>query len=158
MQYDAATRTFSFYWESASQVGEHEYGVKATLNQYPLRFEEMSATLTVMETDLCAAPASITPSFMSPQEYIITFPAETYQFDPFVTDPPDCPVTYTYLVSPPSAADVITFDAATRTFTFFNDQDVSIAMPNPYGILITGTAGSVTPVEVRTIPPLLLTV
>ena len=158
MQYDAATRTFSFYWESASQVGEHEFGVKATLNQYPLRFEEISATLTVMETDLCAAPASITPSAMSPQEYIITFPAETYQFPPFVTDPPDCPVTYTYLVSPPNAADVVTFDAATRTFTFFNDQDVSIAMPNPYGILITGTAGSVTPVEARTIPPLLLTV
>ena len=58
---------------------------------------------------------------MTAQEYTITDTAKSYQFDPFVTDPPGCPVTYEYLVNPPSAADVITFDAATRTFTFFND-------------------------------------
>ena len=60
---------------------------------------------------------------------------------PFITDPPDCPVTYTYSVSPPAAQDVVSFDESTRTFTFFNDQDVSIA--SSYDIMITGDAGTV---------------
>ena len=64
---------------------------------------------------------------MVPQEYTITDNAKTYQFMPFTTDPPGCPVTYTYLVTPPAAQDVVSFDESTRTFTLFNDQDVSIA-------------------------------
>ena len=118
----------------------------------------MSAILTIEEIDACAEPTSITASVMKPQEYVLADPAGTYQFDPFVTDPPDCPVTYTYLVSPPGAAQVITFDSATRTFTFFNDADAGLAMPNPYGVLIKGSTGSVTPVEATAIPPLLLTI
>ena len=95
---------------------------------------------------------------MTAQEYTITDTAKTYQFDPFIVDPAGCPITYTYLVSPPAADGAITFDAATRTFTFFNDADLTIAMANPYGVLIKGTAGSETPVEVNALPPLLLTI
>ena len=95
---------------------------------------------------------------MTLQEYTITDTAKTYQFDPFIVEPAGCPITYTYLVSPPAADGAITFDAATRTFTFFNDEDLTIAIENPYGILIKGAAGSATPVEATAIPPLLLTI
>ena len=74
---------------------------------------------------------------------------------PFITDQPDCQVTYTYQVAPPAAQDVVSFDEATLTFTFFNDQDVSIASNMPYGILITGEAGTVS--TLGAIPPPMLT-
>ena len=95
---------------------------------------------------------------MVPQEYTISDTAKTYQIMPFTTDPPGCPVTYTYAVGPPAAQDVVSFDEATLTFTFFNDQDVGIAMNTPYGILITGEAGTVTTVQAMSQPPLLLTI
>ena len=92
------------------------------------------------------------------QEYTITDTAKTYQFDPFIVEPAGCPITYSYLVSPPAADAVITFDAATRTFTFFNDDDVTIAIDYPYGISIKGAAGSATPVITTAIPPILLNI
>ena len=106
----------------------------------------MTAQLTITNANACQIVTSLVASASVLQEYTITDPAKTYQFMPFTTDPPDCPVTYTYLVNPGAAVDAISFDEASRTFTFFYDQDVNIAMDTPYGIMITGTAGVSSPV------------
>ena len=117
------------------------------MTDYPNTVIPNEAIGTVEFVLECKNPISITASFMVPQEYTISDTAKTYQIMPFTTDPPGCPVTYTYAVGPPAAQDVVSFDEATLTFTFFNDQDVGIAMNTPYGILITGEAGTVTTVQ-----------
>ena len=110
MSYDEATRTFAFYSESVNFEGDQAFAIKAYLVSYPDRFKETSAILSVAASDPCASDVVITPSFMVPQEYTITDPAKIYQFMPYTTDPPGCPVTYTYLVNPGAAANAITFD------------------------------------------------
>ena len=85
----------------------------------------------------------------------MTAEAKTYQIPEFTTDPPGCPVTYTYVVNPAAATAVLSFDDVTHTFTFFNDQDISIASDVPYGILITGTTGTVAPISADILPPFL---
>lgn len=80
---------------------------------------------------------------MLAQEYTITDLAQTYTFDPFTSEPEGCPITYSYVLNPPAAINVVAFDEASLTFTFFNDSDISIVMDTPYAILITGSVGTV---------------
>lgn len=50
-----------------------------------------------------------------------------YNVPPFVTDPPECLVTYNFSSSPPFGSGVFTFDGATGTFSFYADEDLSLA-------------------------------
>ena len=104
-------------------VGQtHEFILSASLTNYPdLVIPDSSVTGAIEYVLDCKTLTSITASTMVPQEYTITDTAKTYQFEPFTTDPPGCPVTYTYLITPGGAADAISFDEPTRTFTFYYD-------------------------------------
>ena len=63
------------------------------------------------------------------QEYTITDLEFTYQIPAFVIDPPFCDIVYSIEVSEPAGQSAFTFDADqySRTFTFHNDADLSLA-------------------------------
>ena len=120
MKYEASSRQFTFFSEDVSLVGTHNFSITAHLSSYPSIQTDspVTAQLEVKNVVLCDSPVSVTASTLIPQEYIVAADAKTYQISPFTTDPPDCPVTYTFLVNPPGATDVVSFDEATLTFTF----------------------------------------
>ena len=70
--------------------------------------------------DPCDAPVSLVPSTLTDQEYTITQNEDSYQVPAFDADPIWCDITYSYSVSDPSGDKaIISFDAATQTFSFF---------------------------------------
>ena len=66
MSYDESTRTFAFYSQDVSLVGDQAFAIKAYLVEYPNRFKESSAVLTVEASDPCETVTSITASPMVP--------------------------------------------------------------------------------------------
>ena len=98
--------------------------------------------------DPCDEPVSLVPSTPTDQVYTITQNLYSYQVPAFDSDPIWCDITYSYSVSDPSINAVISFDAATQTFSFFKPDDLSIAglVSTDYTITVTGVTGNITPV------------
>ena len=158
MKYDTSSRQFTFFSDDVNLVGTHDFSITAHLSSYPAMKTNrpVTAQLEVTNAVSCDSPVSVTASTLVPQEYIVAADAKAYQISPYTTDPPDCPITYTFLVNPPGATDVVAFDEATLTFTFEYDASLNVVQDNPYGILVRGTAGTVNPTTGQTI--LLLTI
>ena len=153
MKYETTSRQFTFFSDDVNLVGTHDFSITAYLSSYPAIKTDSPITAQLEVTNIlsCDSPVSVTASTMVPQEYIVAADAKPYQISPFTTDPPGCPITYTFLVNPPGATDVVAFDDATLTFTFDYDASLSVVQDNPYGILVKGTAGTVNPKTGQTI-------
>ena len=65
----------------------------------------------------------------------------------FTADPAWCEINYQYTISDTYADKALTFDAATRTFTFeaLDDLVLSGNIDKDYTVTVTGVTGNVTP-------------
>ena len=62
------------------------------------------------------------------QAYTITDYSKSYTVPVFEVDPSYCQLTYSLQVSPSDGSSAVSFEADTEIiFTFFNDDDVSLA-------------------------------
>lgn len=100
-----------------------------------------------MVTILCDLTALTAPtSFSTLETYTISQTAESMTFPAFIPTPSVCPLTYSYAVSP--ATSLVSFDQATRTFSFYEELDMSLTLAiapyyKSYTVTITASSGLV---------------
>ena len=78
--------------------------------------------------------------------YTLGQTAESMTFPAFIPTPSVCPLIYTYVVSP--ATSLVSFDQATRTFSFYEELDMSLTLAidpyyKSYTVTITASSGLV---------------
>ena len=88
------------------------------------------------------------------QEYTIFQSQKYYVFPAFVTEPADCPVTYTFTVTDAAGEKVVTLNSDLRKFYFGQNEDMSLAgdLFTDYTVTIAAIAGSPTAGTVNSIP------
>ena len=93
----------------------------------------------------------MTPSTLSAQEYTITQTAFTYQIPVYASNPTWCAIIYSYTIASAAGDAALTFNPATRTFTFsqVNDLTLSGSTMKDYVITVTGEAGITIPVQAQ---------
>jgi len=93
----------------------------------------------------------VTPSTLSAQEYTITQTAFTYQIPVYASNPTWCAIIYSYTIASATGDAALTFNPATRTFTFsqVNDLTLSGSTMKDYVITVTGEAGITIPVQAQ---------
>ena len=102
---------------------------------------------TFVVTILCDLTSLAAPtSFSTMQIYTISQTAESMTFPAFIPTPSVCPLTYSYAVSP--ATSLVSFDLATRTFSFYEEIDMSLTLAiapyyKSYTVTIIASSGSV---------------
>jgi len=86
------------------------------------------------------------------QEYTITQNAINYQVPVYTADPLWCEILYRYEITEISGDQAIQSfdnDPASRTFTFFNDNDLTLSTltQKAYTVTVFGKSGNITPTE-----------
>ena len=105
-------------------------------------------SFTLFITDGCAVP-TISSTGLIDQIYYVSAGPKTYQAAAFTVYQPWCDMKYTFSPSDAALNPAITFDAASRTFTFDYSIDLSLSGPvsTNYVITMTATSNSVTASE-----------
>ena len=99
--------------------------------------------------DPCDEPVNVAlAGKLDNQEYTITQAFFEYMVPTYTPEPSWCPITYSYQITSVDGDSALTFDAISRTFTFFQDSDLSLSGSDfkDYTVTVIGTAGAVTPV------------
>ena len=69
---------------------------------------------------------SLTSSTLEDKVYTITDTAVTYEVPNFVSELEWCEITYSYEVEDSSVSVAVSFDAASKTFTFEYSEDLNL--------------------------------
>ena len=114
-------RSVAVQTDDPTKADTYYLRVTVSLEDHPLN-AGASKDFTIRIDDLCEDSYVITPTAPTDNvEYLVARTAiTTLPFDPFVVDPPYCPFTYAFDVSPSltgPGAPAIQMDQAARTFT-----------------------------------------
>ena len=137
-------------------IGMHSIEVEAYFKQHPLMTSQQPNQMTQIELlHPCLIPASIQATDQSdPAEYFYTPGGSTFTVNPFLVDPPICPVTYECItvtgknLNAPcdNLADSIVFSPTTGRLTFLTD-DMEKYEPGSYIFTMRGTVGESAPIS-----------
>lgn len=113
---------------------------------------DANSAFAVTIIDPCS-PATITTTLLTDQIYFMSSGPKTYQAAAFTINESWCVMTYSFSSSAAALNAAITFDAASRTFTFDYATDLSLSGPvsTDYILTMTATSQSVTQSETFTI-------
>ena len=151
MEYDTASRTYSFYSEDFGLIGAQTFTLEAHLTNYPVTATaEKAVTATIAVGNPCGDPdAVVAPAQSTVLPYLYTGATHAFTIDPMVVTPPPCDVIYSCsLTSGPvdicSVNDGATqgvLDPVTGNYAF-ESTDMATYPAGTYLLLITGTVGT----------------
>ena len=122
----------TLYSEDVTKDGEYPFKYRLRLRDYPENVVESPVPFTITVIDPCDNPVILHAPELVDQEYTITDDALPYQIPEFIPEPSWCDVTYSYTIVDPKGADAVDFDTDpdSRTFTFSNLEDLTLAGAN----------------------------
>ena len=146
---------FSVSADDVAKVGVYPISYRVYYQNYPENFEDKINAATIVVTDPCSEPFGITATsqmFVEPYLFTGDSPSLDFLMNPFETDPPSCPVTYSCEMMLGASFDLCqvidedtvgSFDTATGNYQL-KSTDIENFAEGHYELEITGALGPLT--------------